>query len=66
MNKSDAATLRHQAIEAMQESTQLLHQALDLFTQGKHTEAGEKKRAAEMKDKEASRLLTEAMHLEGR
>ena len=66
MNKSDAETLRQQAMGAMQESTRLLQHALDLFSQGKVTEAKAMRNAAEMKDKEAARLLIEAMQVEGR
>lgn len=66
MNKSDAETLRQQAIGALQESTRLLQHALDLFSQGKATEAMEMRNIAELKEKEAARLLMEAMQFEGR
>ena len=66
MNKSDAETLRQQAIGALQESTRLLQHALDLFSRGRATEAMEMRNIAELKEKEAAQLLMEAMQFEGR
>jgi hypothetical protein len=64
MNRPDPADLRQQAIQVLNEATNLLRQAYDLLKEGKGKEAGELKNATEIKSKESARLTVEAKRLD--